>query len=39
MMVVFAAVVARLADRWGLAVRRPLPAPLPAVRSGAFVRS
>jgi membrane protease YdiL (CAAX protease family) len=29
MMLVFAAAVARLADRWGLVVRRPWPAPLP----------
>jgi uncharacterized protein len=29
MMVVFAAAVARLADRWGVAVRRPWPASLP----------
>ena len=30
MMVLFAAVAARLADRWGLAVRRPRPPPLPS---------
>ena len=30
MMLVFAAVAARLADRWGLAVRRPWPASLPS---------
>jgi uncharacterized protein len=30
MMLVFAVIVARLADRWGVAVRRPWPPPLPS---------